>query len=662
MLTLPEKVLFALVVAAATAWFARRLLFLVRLVRAGAPDPDERKDQPFARIMSVAADVLGQRRVLRKPMVGAFHLLIVWGFFVFSVNTVNHFAGAFLPGFNLFGGRFPARWYTAVADVFAVLVIAGVLGLAFRRHVLRPPGLTRPSVESVLVFTFIGGAMAAYLVDNAAHIALGWKSHPGSHVVAMALSGVFAGVDATVMRVAAHAAWWVDALSHLVLVALLFIPTKHLHLLAGPFNLYFHRRRPRGRLSMMNLEDEQAESFGVAKIGDFTWKQNLDLLACIECGRCQDYCPTHQSGKALHPKQLIVDLKDHLLAEGKKLITGGAKAVETSLAGNVVDTAAIWACTTCAACVEHCPMGIEHIDKLVDMRRHLVLMESAFPAQADGAFRNMETAGNPWGFAPTARAAWAEGLDVPLMSEKQRADVLFWVGCSGSYDDRCKKISIAMVKILRAAGVDFAILGPEERCNCESARRLGNEYLYQTATQEILETLGRYAFDRILVTCPHCHNTFSNEYPAFGAEYQVVHHSQFIDELCSAGKLPARPADSGGVPVAVHDSCYLARHNGIVDAPRRVLAASGKLPVEPPRHGLKGFCCGAGGGRMWLEETDGEQINRLRARELAATGAGAVAAACPFCVTMLTDGLKAENAGNVEVWDIAEHVAASLES
>lgn len=657
--TLPEKIVFALVVLGAAAWFARRAVFLTRLVRAGAPDPDTRIDRPLRRAASVMADVLGQRRVFRKPLVGAFHILIVWGFFVFAVNTINHFAGPFLPGFNLLGHGALARWYAATADVFAVLIIAGVLGLAFRRHVLRPASLTRPSVESAFVFAFIGGAMAAYLLDYAAHIALGLEADPGSHVVSAALASVFAGLDETVLHLVARVTWWLDALAHLALVALLFIPTKHLHLLAGPVNLLLRRTRPRGALSVMDLEDEAAESFGVAKVQEFTWKQNLDLLACIECGRCQDFCPTHRTGKALHPKQLIVDLKHHLLREGPRILAGKeAEEGGAALAGGVVDTEAVWACTTCAACVEHCPMGIEHIDKLVDLRRHQVLMEASFPEQADGAFRNMETAGNPWGFAPSARAAWADGLDVPLISAKGRAEVLFWVGCAGSYDDRGKRTSTAMVKILKAAGVDFAILGPEERCTCESARRLGNEYLYQSATREIIETLGRYSFDRILVTCPHCLNTLANEYPAFGATYRVTHHAEFIGELIDSGKLT--PKARTGNAVAVHDSCYLARHNGITEAPRRVLEAAGRRPADPAASGLKGLCCGAGGGRMWLEETAGERINRVRAAELAATGAGAAATACPFCATMLADGLKANDRGDVEIRDIAEYAADSL--
>ncbi|MDQ1256136.1 MAG: hypothetical protein QG656_732 [Candidatus Hydrogenedentes bacterium] len=664
MLTLPEKLLFALILAGSIAYFVRRIATLLQLLRMSKPDPDERLNRIGQRIVDVLLDVFLQRRVLRKPVVGLFHLLIVWGFFVFAINTVNHFAGAFLPGFNLLKPIGLDLYYAALADVFAVLIITGVLGLAFRRYILRPPSLSRPSPESALVFTFIGGAMAAYLFAYATEIATGAVENPEYHVVSVQIAKTMSGIGEGPMSVLAHVAWWCDALMHLVLVALLFIPTKHLHLLAGPFNLVFKRTRPRGQMTKMNLEDENAESFGISKIEQFTWKQNLDLYACIECGRCQDFCPAHNSQKPLSPKKLIVDLRHHLLDHGPKLLKqkpGEEPEGIPAMVGETISADVIWACTTCAACVEHCPMGIEHIDKLTDMRRHLVLMEATFPEQADTAFRNMETAGNPWAFAPSERAAWAEGLGVPVFAEKQKADVLYWVGCSGSYDDRCKKISVAMVKILEAAGVDYAILGPEERCHCESARRLGNEYLYQTAAQEIVETLKQYEFKRILVTCPHCYNTFADEYPQFGAEYGVVHHTVFIDELIRAGKL-ALKKDGAGRRTVYHDSCYLGRYHGIFDAPRDVLRAAGRGVESVARERENGFCCGAGGGRMWLEENLGEKINLQRTRELTETGAQSIASACPFCMTMLTDGVKALDTHNVDVKDIAEIVADQLDT
>lgn len=659
MLTLPEKVLFALVLAGAASYFAVRIATLVRLIRLGKPDPDHRSFK--SGIGGALIDVFTQRKVFRKPAVGLLHICIVWGFFVFAVNTVNHFTGAFLPGFRLFGATSLSLYYASLADIFAVLIIAGVAGLAVRRYAFRPESLTPRSVESAVVFLGIGGAMAAYLLSHAAAVAMDRLDHASYYVISARLAQVFSGMGALPLTVFAHAAWWADALLHLMLVALLVIPTKHLHLVAGPINLALPATRARGQMSKMDLEDETAESFGVSKLTDFTWKQNLDLYACIECGRCQDFCPTYNTGKPLKPKHLIVDLKHHLLRDGPRLLAGGpngAVAALPQLAGGVLDVEAVWACTTCLACVAHCPMGIEHVDKLTGLRRYLTLTEAATPEQGNVAFRNMETAGNPWGFAQAERAAWADGLDVPIMAGKREADVLYWVGCSGSYDDRTKRISRAMVRILQAAGVDFAILGAEERCTCESARRLGNEYLYQTATQEIAETLAQYRFKRILTACPHCFNTFKNEYPDFGARHEVVHHAEFIAELLRSGRIVLK--SQRAARLVYHDSCYLGRYSGIYDAPRTVFAAAGYELVSAPREREHGFCCGAGGGRMWLEETAGEKINTVRARELLATDAKVIGAACPFCMTMLSDGVKSADAGQTSVIDVAEVVATLL--
>lgn len=681
-LSLAERAVFTLVLAGSVAYFALRTATLVQLVRLGKPDADQRIVNLRAGVLSALLDVFTQRRVFRKPWVGLFHVLIVWGFLVFAINTMNHFLGAYSPGFHLFGGGALARAYNMFADVFAVLILVGVIGLAVRRYVFKPENLTPRSVESAIVFLFIGGAMVAYLLAHSTAIAVGAVAHPNAYPVSAAVSAAFAGMPEWPRLLLAHFAWWAGAIMHLVLVALLVIPTKHLHLVAGPINLAFPPTRARGHMAKIDIENEAAESFGVSKLEEFSWKQNLDLFACIECGRCQDFCPTHNSGKTLKPKYLIVDMKHHLLADGRKLLARnegdmpsalhrlrerarmlfpwafGEDSPQRALIGEVVHVDAIWACTTCMACVEHCPMGIEHVDKITDMRRHLTLMEAATPEPAATSFRNMENAGNPWGFAQSERGAWADGLGAPVFVEKQEAEVLFWVGCSGSYDDRSKAISRAMVRILKAVGIDFAILGAEERCTCESARRLGNEYLYQMATQEIVETLRKYKFKYILTTCPHCFNTIKNEYPDFGADYTVIHHTQLIAEMVATGRLRLKPG--AAQRIAFHDSCYLGRYNGEFDGPRHAIEAAGGSLVSVPREREHGFCCGAGGGRMWLEETQGEMINTVRARELLDTQPEKIAASCPFCMTMLSDGVKKLAGEKVAVFDVAELVAEAL--
>ncbi len=659
MLSLVEKIVFVIVLVGSIAWFVQRGRLLVQLVGLGADDPDERRDNPGGRLVEVLLDSLLQRKTLRKPWVGMLHLLVVWGFLVFSVNTVNHFAGGLLGGFNMLGHGGLAAAYGLVSDVFAVLVLVGVIGLAFRRFVVRPESLARGSVESAVVFLFIGGAMVAHLIYVGVEIVTETSPHPGAHIVSALVAGAFVGLGEDTLGILMHVAWWSSAVMHLVLIGLLVYPTKHQHLIAGPIKLYFKRNRHRGNLKMMDLEDEEAETFGVAKLQEFTRMQLLDHYACIECGRCNDFCPTHNSGKALHPKSLIGDIKEHLLKDGPALLKAkeGEEVLVPALIGEVVTLDSLWACTTCGACVEHCPMGIEHVDKITDLRRNQVLMEGAFPEQAQNAFRGMETAANPWSLPQAERGLWAEGLEVPLMAEKQEVDILYWVGCSGSYDDRNKKVSQSLVKILQSAGVDFAILGEEERCTCESARRLGNEMLFQTATMEIVETLKQYKFNRILVQCPHCLNTLANEHPDFGGDYEVVHHTDYINELMRAGKLTLNATDK--VSTAFHDSCYLARYNDIVESPRAVLHAAGAEIKAVAREGKSGFCCGAGGGRMWLEETEGEAINGQRAAELLATDAKQVGTACPFCMTMLTDGVKATGS-EVPVRDVAEIVAEQL--
>ena len=659
MLSLVEKIVFVIVLMGSLSWFVQRGRLLVALVNLGADDPDERRDNPGGRLVEVLLDALLQRKTLRKPWVGVLHLLIVWGFLIFAINTINHFVGGVFGGFNMLGHGGLASAYALVSDIFAVLVLVGVIGLAYRRFVVKPESLTAGSVESAVVFLFIGGAMVAHLVYVGVEIVTGTSAHTNAHVVSALVAGAFGGLGEGALTVLMRVAWWSSALMHLVLIGLLVYPTKHQHLVAGPIKLFFKRTRHRGNLKMMDLEDEEAETFGVSKLQDFTQMQLLDHYACIECGRCNDFCPTHNSGKALHPKSLIHDIRGHLLADGPKLLKAKAEEeVEVpALIGEVVSLESLWACTTCGACVEHCPMGIEHVDKITDMRRHQVLMEGAFPEQAQNAFRGMETAANPWSLPQAERGAWAEGLEVPTMAEKQEVDILYWVGCSGSYDDRNKKVSQALVQILKAAEVDFAILGEEERCTCESARRLGNEMLFQMASMEITEVLKQYKFNRILVQCPHCLNTLANEHPDFGGEYEVVHHTDYINELIRDKRLQLYGGQQQ--TTALHDSCYLARYNDVVTAPREVLRHAANEVQAVAREGKSGYCCGAGGGRMWLEETEGEAINQQRAGELLATGAKQVGTACPFCMTMLSDGVKNQGA-DVPVLDVAEIVAGRL--
>ncbi|MBW2706446.1 MAG: (Fe-S)-binding protein, partial [Deltaproteobacteria bacterium] len=447
--------------------------------------------------------------------------------------------------------------------------------------------------------------------------------------------------------------YWIHILT--ILGFLIYIPgSKHLHLLAAVPNVFLKPlERPKAML-VTDIENEEAETFGLGNISELNWKNVLDLYACTECGRCEEQCPADTTGKPLSPKRVIHDSKIDLFSQSNAILAMKYDSVmplvreESPISGDV-----LWSCTTCRACEDICPVDIQHLDIILEARKYQVLMESSFPPEMQETFTNLENQSNPWGFGSDTRADWAKGLDVPLMTDNPEADILYYVGCAGSFDDRGKKIAQAMARVLKKAGVNFAILGEEERCNGDVARRAGNEYLAQMMIAENVEILNQYKPKKIVAACPHCFNTIKNEYPQFGATYDVVHHTEFLLDLLRQGKLNINGAVTE--QVTFHDSCYLGRWNGIVDAPRQILQMvnGGRQLIEMERNRTEGFCCGAGGARMFMEETIGKRINHERAEEVIATGAAAVAAACPFCITMLRDGIN-DNNGEVEVKDIAE--------
>jgi Fe-S oxidoreductase len=449
--------------------------------------------------------------------------------------------------------------------------------------------------------------------------------------------------------------------------------SKHLHLILAPFNIFFKSLGPKGAL-MPILNMEEAESFGVSNVEEFTWKQLLDLYTCAECGRCEINCPAHLSEKPLSPRHLIHDLKVHLLEKGSNLLrskNGGDGKTETgeaaegyegkSLIGDVVSEDKIWSCVTCGSCMEQCPVSNEHVDKIVDMRRYLVLMESKFPSEVQAVFRNMENNSNPWGIGWATRGDWAKDLGVKIMSEDSNVDILYWVGCAGSFDERNKKISTSLVNIFNKAGVNFGILGAEEKCCGDSARRIGNEYLFQMLAAETIEILKNYNVKRIVTQCPHCFNTLKNEYPQFGGEFEVLHYTEFITELIAEGKLKLnKPINK---TISYHDSCYLGRYNTIYDAPRKILKSiPGVKLVEMLRNKAKSICCGAGGGRMWMEEHLGKRINEMRLQDALDVNPDLISTVCPYCLTMFEDAIKEKDVQeSLKSKDIAELVEEAME-
>jgi Fe-S oxidoreductase/nitrate reductase gamma subunit len=668
MYVVAKSVVFTLLFLAAVVVFAYNCFWLYRAMRLG--QPEDRRGDVARRIGDLLYYGIIQRRVASAG--GSWHhLAIFWGFIVLMIGNLAFVAGGVHPAlrFELLG-RPAAQGLRASQDLMAIVVLAALAVAIFRRVVLRPKHIEALSIDAFVILALIAVLMVAMLFVSGIEVASGelprssWT--PGATAIASwvqgnsALFGWHEGL------------WWVHGV--VLLFFLNYLPfSKHLHILAALPNVYLRRR---GFVNdLPRLDFEKSETFGVSKVTEFTWKQLFDGYACTQCGRCDRNCPAWATDKPLSPKHIINDAKDNLRVNARPLLAKRAwrdmsaappdAETTTPLIGyKQVTPDALWACTTCGACMEQCPVFIEHVPKIVDLRRSLVMMESEFPAELTNIFKNVENNGNPYAMAATTRAKWAQGLEVPLLSDKPDAEYLYWVGCAGAFDDRNRRASRALVRCLQAAGVSFAILGPEEQCCGDSVRRLGNEYLFEQMATANVELLNGYGIRRIIVACPHGFNTLKNEYPAYGGKYEVRHHSEVLAELLAAGRLPVQTDGAigcnGSRAMTLHDSCYLGRYNQLYAAPRQALRAVGARLREMPRHGRLSFCCGAGGGRMWMEETLGQRINAERTAEALRTGAGTIAVACPFCLTMLDDGVKDASAQNVEVRDIAEIIAAHL--
>jgi Fe-S oxidoreductase len=596
--------------------------------------------------------VLGQRKLLQRLGPGLTHAFIFWGFLVlFPTIVIAAIAAVDRHSTLPWLGR--QGWFASLADLFAVLVLLGVAAAFVNRRIVRPARFEGSHHgDAELILALIAAVVTTLLLWHAARIAAGLNEWPaGWSPVSDALSRLFGRDEGG--RVCERVFVW----AHLAIVVsfLAYLPrSKHLHIATAAVNVFFVRARRPGRLEPLRFDvpDEELR-FGAGTVADLTWKEVLDVVTCTECGRCQDACPAWATGKALSPKLLVMGLRDQLLAEGARSLAGAELG---ALVPSAVSDEVVWDCVTCGACIEACPVSIEHVDHIVDLRRHLVMVDSRFPAEAEPMLRDVERASNPWGKPQTERAAWAEALGVRVLEPGEPApEWLYWVGCAGSFDERARKGAESTAKLLRAAGVDFAILGPREACTGDPARRMGNEYLFQAFAEQNVATLNEAGVTKVVASCPHCFNTLANEYPDFGGSYEVVHHSELLVRLVSEGRLAAR-ADRG--PITYHDSCYLARHNDVRAAPRELVAAVGH-PVEMRRSGKKTFCCGAGGAHMWMEER-GTQINDERVREAAETGADTLAVACPFCTIMLDDGVRAAGTG-MRVADVATLFAESLQ-
>jgi Fe-S oxidoreductase/nitrate reductase gamma subunit len=646
-------VLLTIAAVSGVVWSLSRKYSLLAAGRGGVA-----LDRWGERLRGLALFFFGQKRMFLEPLPGVMHALIFWGFLVFTVRSTAMVIEGLTRGWELPFLHTPlGHAYLLTKDVFAVLVLVGVAIAAWRRLVTRPERLEY-SGDAWVILGLIATLMVTDLLGDGARIAGGapgaWQWTP----VSLLVGSVLSGTSEAGLRVTYTAAWWVHLFA-LYVFANLLPYSKHFHVYTSLPNVLLRPLSEPGRLAKMDLENiQEGTTLGAAKVTDLTWKQLLDLYTCTECGRCTVVCPTTITKKPLIPRDLTIELRDHLNASAREIIRDpGAKPGSPSreLAGDVIDPEVIWACTTCRWCEESCPLFISYVDKIVEVRRHLVLEKAEFPAEAEPAFRGMEVNGNPWQLAAETRGDWAKGLGIPLASEGGEFEVLFWVGCAGSYDDAGKKTSVSLARLLQSAGVTFAILGPEERCTGDAARRLGNEYLFQMLAAANVGTLNGRGVKKIVTNCPHCFNTLAHEYPDFGGSYEVLHGTQMVAELVADGRLELTAELRR--ELTYHDPCYLGRTNGEYDAPRAILEAIPGLTLkEAPLSRAKGMCCGAGGGRMWLEEKLGTRINQTRMRQLAESGTNDVAVACPFCAVMVGNAqqeLGLETAQTVDVITLA---------
>ncbi len=685
MLDLLNALAFIVVTGLALYMFAQVVYSRVVFIRLGRKS--NLKEDTRQRLQEVLVNVFGQKKLLKDKKSGIMHVIMFYGFIILQLGALELIIKGFVKGFAYpIGGAH--KYFSLLQEVTTVLVLLAVIYAFYRRYVEKLKRLKR-GLKSGLVIIFLTVLMSSILLSLAAEQRwvgeeASWFA-PFSSVIAYLFAGLSEGAAGGLF----YLFWWIHLLT--LLSFLVYVPqSKHAHLLFAPVNVMLRDTKPVGQLTTIDFEDETLEQYGAGKIEDFRQNQLIDLYACVECGRCTNMCPASGTGKTLSPMDLIVKMRDHLTEKGAAItsrtawmprflfqpnaaavlagpgmdeVAVTAEHTAKQLIGEVITEEELWACTTCRNCEDQCPVANEHVEKIIDMRRFLVLTEGSMPHEATRYFQNIERQSNPWGINRKERIKWREGredLSIPTVKETDEFEYLFFVGSMGSFDNRSQKIAQAFAKIMNVAGVKFAILGNEERNSGDTARRMGNEFLFQQLCQENIATFQAHDVKKIVTICPHTYNTFKNEYREFGLEAEVYHHTELIWKLIQEGRIV--PTNEVKEAVAYHDSCYIGRYNDIYDIPRQILASiPGVSILEMKRNRQDAMCCGAGGGMMWMEETQGKRVNVERTEQALQLGPTTIGSNCPYCLTMLGDGIKAKEAEEqVKALDIAEIVEKSL--
>ncbi|MFA5510883.1 MAG: heterodisulfide reductase-related iron-sulfur binding cluster [Candidatus Kapaibacterium sp.] len=661
-----KNIIFTLIFLGAFGFFTKNVLKLISYLKLAKPD--DRFGDIVARLKQTLIIAIGQTKILRDKKAGPIHAGIFWGFLILLFSAKNSIIAGLFGWYDFFAFLGPIYSIISIlTDIFCVAIIIAVAAALWRRYIVKVNRLQveAEKFEAAFILLMIFTIVTSLLLENSTASVMyesTWAVRPIS-------AGIGAMLPTASVEIIHEVAFWIHIL--LIFAFMNYLPySKHLHVLTSVPNVYFSNLGPVNKLKNIDFEDESIEKYGVSDVEDFGWKTLMDGYTCTHCGRCSSVCPAATTGKILDPRQIIIEVRDRTmdkmpilskLQKGEEISEQEQAILDKKFVGDYQSIEALWQCTTCGACMQECPVNIEHVPAIIDMRRSLVMMESEFPPLLQNTFGNLETNATPWAFPPSERADWAENTGIKTAAELQEFDILFWVGCAGSFDDRAKKVSLAFSKLMQSAGINFAILGTEEQCNGDVARRTGNEYLADMLVKANIETMSQYKFKKIVATCPHCFNTLKNEYPSFGANYEVIHHSQYIMELIKEGKLSLSEHSDEINDFTYHDSCYIGRYNNIYDEPRNTLLSVPGLNLkEPARSKDKGFCCGAGGGQMFLEEDKGKRVNIERTEELLDTGAKTIAVNCPFCMTMISDGVKAKEAEGIHVKDISELVFENL--